>query len=253
MTDGCGVDSSGRQGVGSLGYNVYVENPFIALRAVLFDLDGTLIETHIDFGLMKREILGLAGSAGADMAGMELLDILGIVERGTENIARRYGMSRGNQFRAQAFALLEDIEVSHCANPVEIPGAAEILTWLDSAGVAVGIVTRNCRTVSERLVSNAGLIHRVLLTRDDVPRTKPHPSHLLCALSAMGFDPTPDARNPTPYVMVGDHWMDVKAGRAARMRTVGILHGRDSGFFDLDQPDLLVDELADLLPLAKAA
>jgi len=229
-----------------LGYNVSVENPFTGLRAALFDLDGTLIETHIDFGLMKRQMLHLAESAGLDPAHLRDLDILAIVEKSRDELEHRSGPETAARFRSKAFALLEEIEVSHCANPVEIPGAAELLQTLESRDIPVAIVTRNCRTVSERLVNRAGLTHRALLTRDDVPLTKPDPAHLRAALVALGLP-------QTPHVMVGDHWMDVQGGQAAGMRTVGILRGRQPSYFDPAPPDLHVHELADLLPLAKTA
>ena len=52
--------------------------------AVLFDLDGTLVETNIDFPLMKREVLALAARHGLDTGGLVELDILGVVERAAE-------------------------------------------------------------------------------------------------------------------------------------------------------------------------
>jgi phosphoglycolate phosphatase len=228
-----------------VGYNVRVENLFSGLRAALFDLDGTLIDTHIDFALMRSESLRFARAAGVDVDGLEGLDILTIVERARQQVCERDGAEAAARFRAGAFALLEDIEVSHCANPVEVRGAGELLRRLSDRGVAVGIVTRNCRRVSERLVRDGGLAHRALRTRDDVPVTKPDPAHLLAALDAMGVGPDQAAS----CVMVGDHWMDAQAGRAASMRTVGLLRGRDATFFTPAPPDLLVPELADLLPL----
>lgn len=224
---------------------MHVENLFSGLRAALFDLDGTLIDTHIDFPLMRAESLRFARAAGADVAGLEGLDILTIVERARQQIAAREGGEAARRFRAGAFSLLEEIEVSHCANPMEVAGAGELLRRLHERDVAVGIVTRNCRRVAERLIRDGGLTHRVLLARDDVPITKPDPAHLLAALKAMGWRLDQSAA----CVMVGDHWMDAQGGRAAGMRTVGLLRGRDESLFAPARPDLLVQELADLLPL----
>lgn len=230
-----------------------MENPFIGLRAALFDLDGTLIETHIDFGLMKREMIRLAEQEGVDPEGLSGLDALAIVERARRDIACRAGEERGREFCRRAFSLLEEIEVSHCAHPVEIPGAQELLRELERASIAAGIVTRNCRRVAEKLVRDAGLAHGALLTRDDVPRTKPDPAHLHAAIAALGLDPAPAPASTLPYAMIGDHWMDAQGGRAACMRTVGILRGRPDAFFAPSPPDLLVDELADLVPIAREA
>ena len=78
-------------------------------------------------------------------------------------------------------------------------------------------------------------------TRSEVARVKPHPDHLLCALERLSVE-------PTRAVMVGDHWMDVQAGRAAGMATVGILSaGRPADFFSREPPDLLIRELRELV------
>jgi len=228
-----------------------VENLFPGLRAALFDLDGTLIETHIDFPLMKRETLALVARYGVEAEGLAALDILSVVERARERLEEAGRAEEGRRLRREAFALLEEIEVGHCANPVEIPGAAELLARLRAQDVRVGIVTRNCRIVSEKLLAAGNLICDVLLTRDDVPRTKPDPEHLFAALTALGVQVQCEHRNTRtsehPVIMVGDHWMDVQAGRAAGLKTVGILRGRMAEFFAAAPPDVLVNELAELL------
>lgn len=228
-----------------------VMNAFAGLRAALFDLDGTLIETHIHFPGMKQAVLALARRYGLEEADLAPFDILGAVEAARERLEVSGDAQAGHRFRAEAFALLEEIELRECAHPVEIRGAAELLRCLRGRGVRIGVVTRNCRVVSERLMNVGGLTYDVLVTRDDVPRTKPDPAHLFAALQAMGV-PLPkqgEGGNPSPVLMVGDHWMDVRAGRSAGLRTVGILRGRAADFFAPAIPDLLVNELADLLPL----
>lgn len=216
-------------------------------RAVLFDLDGTLIETHIDFGLMRREMLRLSDEAGASPENAEQLDILALVESTVHRIAARDGVDAANAFRTKAFALLERIEEEHCASPEELPGARRLLEWLASRGIAVGIVTRNSRSVSERLLSVGRLPHDVLLTREDVVRTKPHPDHLLLALERLSDgNPGHSRLRPEEAVMLGDHWMDIQAGRAAGCPTIGLLRGRSPEFFDRAMPDVLVDSISEL-------
>jgi phosphoglycolate phosphatase len=73
-----------------------------------------------------------------------------------------------------------------------------------------------------------------------VARVKPDPEHLLAAAAALGVA-------PERALMVGDHVMDVRAGRAAGMGTVGLLGPeRPSGFFDGEAPDLVVRDLREL-------
>lgn len=227
-------------------------NPFRILHAALFDLDGTLIETRIDFPLMKREVLALAARFGVDSEGLVLLDILTVIEEARRRLIENGRAEAGERLRAEAFSQLEEIEAEQCRSPSEMEGAAELLRQLRSRGIRVGIVTRNCRRVSLDLARYARLEYDSLVTRDDVPLTKPDPGHLIAALVQLGLDPR-HLNTPPPErrhaVMVGDHWMDVQAGKAAGISTIGILHGRAESFFEPAMPDLLVDKPHDLLSL----
>lgn len=224
------------------GYNPWMMNPFAGTGAALFDLDGTLVETHIDFPMMRREIQTLAERYGVDSRNEDAPDALSLLEWARGELVSRGMPDEALSLRAEAFNRLEEIETAQCASPVMIPGASELVASLIGAGIRVGIVTRNCRRVALRLIDAAELHCCVLMTRDDVPRTKPDPAHLLAALDAM------DATGPDA-VMVGDHWMDVMAGRAAGLRTIGIHRNREPGFFAPAMPDLLARDIAELLPL----
>jgi phosphoglycolate phosphatase len=230
-----------------------VNDLFSGLRAALFDLDGTLIETHIDFDHMRAEVARLALSFGLDVPPPR--DILGGVAALQQTLREAGRDEEALRFRSEAFAMLQEIEDRQCGTPVEVPGAARLLQLLELRGVAVGVVTRNCRLVSERLLAYGDLRCRCLLTRDDVPRAKPDPGHLLAALALLN---DLDATEPRPTIaapsclMAGDHFMDVQAGRAAGMRTVGVLHGKPASHFDACPPDLLLQNMGELLAMVEA-
>jgi phosphoglycolate phosphatase len=208
--------------------------PFIDVAAVLFDLDGTLVETRIDFDGMRREVLRLAEQAGVAAAPWAQLDVLAIVERVTAAAPDPEAM------RAAAEAALIAIELDACPGAREVEGAGELLRRLDGAGVRVGIVTRNCRRAVEQVLARIALPHAVLLTRDEVARVKPDPEHLWQAAAALGV---PAERT----VMVGDHRMDIRAGKAAGMRTVGLLTPeRPPDYFAPEEPDLVLRDLREL-------
>jgi phosphoglycolate phosphatase len=222
---------------------------FLSVSAALFDLDGTLVDTHIDFPHMKRAVLALAGEYGVDTDGWDGWDPLRIVETARLRLTELGQPGRGESLRRTAFAQLERIEVEQCASPDEVPGASDLLAVLHESGIHVGIVTRNCRVVSERLVLTCRLPCDALLTRDDVPLTKPDPAHLRAALAAIGMREGLAPEVAPAAVMVGDHWMDAQGGKAAGLRTVGLLRGRPESFFAPAMPDVLVSELGDLLKL----
>jgi len=209
-----------------------------AISAVLFDLDGTLIETHIDFAAMRQAMRCMAEEAGVPPHFIEGRDILSIVEAAQNELNRR-GQD-GEGFQQGAFAVLEEIEVLGCSRPVLLHGTVECLTELRQRGVAVGIVTRNCRRVAKNLLARFDLPHAALLTRDDVNRAKPHPEHLHLALNRLGAV-------PEQAMMVGDHWMDVQAGVSAGCAlTVGVLGRHSADWFAPYPPDYLVRDLSEV-------
>ena len=89
-------------------------NPFVDIQVALFDLDGTLVETHIDFPAMKREMLSMVESVGLEATKLEGLDILGVVESARRLIANSGREDDARRFRAGAFARLEEIEIEDC-------------------------------------------------------------------------------------------------------------------------------------------
>jgi phosphoglycolate phosphatase len=206
------------------GYNVLMPSAvqiavFAPLRAALFDLDGTLVETHIDFLAMTRAMRELALSAGVPEEVFRGKDILG---------------------------MSDEMEVVGCAHPTLLPGTHALLTALRAQGRKIGIVTRNCRRVSTQLVSRFALPHDVLLSRDDVKLAKPHPEHLWEALRVL-------ETAPRDAVMVGDHWMDVQAAHAAGCAaTLGVLGAHGAAWFVPCPPTALVTDLQAALPLFPA-
>lgn len=221
------------------------------IGAALFDLDGTLIDTRIDFGLMRREVARIAEASGVHPPLESDLDIMAMVYEGHARLAGSAGAAEAAAFSLAALTRLEEIEVEQCADPAAVPGADELLRRMRRAGIGVGIVTRNSRSVAEKLLRQGGLEHDALLSRDDVPRTKPDPGHLLAALDALsdrlGHGRESRKLRPSEAVMVGDHWMDVLAGRRAGCVTVGLLRGRDPGVFEQGRPDIITDGVADFL------
>ena len=81
----------------------------------------------------------------------------------------------------------------------------------------------------------------VLLARDDTPRVKPDPGHLLAALQALGATP---ARS----LMVGDHPMDLAVGKAAGTRTAAVASGHASrDELARHEPDYLAADVGELV------
>lgn len=170
-------------------------------RAVLFDLDGTLVHTQIDF-----RGLGLALAALAHQAGLEDIP--------TDPLALRAALP--SPLQVEADTILEHWEEEGCAAPLAIDGAVALLSALRQEALGIGIVTRNCRRIATRLLAQLELPYDTLIAREDTVRPKPFPDPVLAACEQLGV-------LPAQVAFVGDFWPDVAAGRAAGVAlTVGI-------------------------------
>ena len=185
--------------------------------AILFDLDGTLVDSVYQHVLAWREALEGAG-----------------IELAVWRIHRKIGMSGG--LFAQALvretggdlnpALIEQLQRMHIdayrrlAGRVRpLPGARELLAHLTSLGVPWAIATSGRADSAAVALSALGLEETVpVVTRDLVPHGKPDPDLFVEAARRLGVD-IADA------VVVGDSVWDLLAARRARAIGVGLLSG----------------------------
>jgi phosphoglycolate phosphatase len=189
----------------------------IDIRAVIFDFDSTLAETHIDFGEMRRRIVEhLERWAVWTESEGDTRWVLELVDHGAARLPLPADRER---FLAEAEAHLQDVEVAGCTDARVYPGTLEALAALHARDIRIGIVTRNCRRCVEPVLRHHRLPHDVLLTRDDAPHVKPDPRHLTAALEILGVA-------PEHTLMVGDHPTDVECGLAAGALTAGVLTGK---------------------------
>jgi len=209
-------------------------------HAILFDLDGTLVDTHIDFTLMRNEMLRLARENGVLDETMPRMDILTIIDTSVERLEECHKYNEAAALRPEAFEILKEIEMRHAITAIEVPGARNLLKSLRTAGILTGIVTRNCRAASLLSMEVVGIEVDVMVTREDTNRHKPLPDPVFIALDGLNC-------RPEQAVMIGDHPMDVQSGKSAGCYTVGFLReDRHDGFFDTVCPDLIIKSLGEL-------
>lgn len=205
---------------------------FREIEAVLFDLDGTLVLSPIDFGAMRRAVRTVAREEGA-FRPLTAPDVLGLVAEAAELVRDKARFCA----RADAAILALELEAACSARPA--PGAEATLAALGRGGVRIGIVTRNARSVAQAVLARLALPHDVLVARGDTPRPKPAPMHLRRALVLLRV---PKSR----AVFVGDHAMDALGGRRAGLRTFGVPTGAP-GAFVTAQPDVMLTCIDELL------
>ena len=204
--------------------------------AVLFDLDGTLVHSPIDFAAMKAAVRAIAARHG--VADLTATDVLGLLTQASGRIAQADRV----RFRDEAEAAILSEELRAAREVVAAPGAPEVLGRLRDAGKKIAVVTRNSRQIARTVLADLALVHDVLVAREDTPRPKPAPIHLRLALVRLRVSP----RNA---VFVGDHAMDALGGRRAGMRTFGVPTPGDTthAAFAAQRPDVMLEDLHALL------
>jgi 2-phosphoglycolate phosphatase len=193
---------------------------------ILFDLDGTLVDTAHDLAYalnLQRERHGLAI--------LPLETIRPFASHGSRGLLSvGFALSpEDDSFEAMRDEYLALYDQVLTRKPILFDGVAELLETLDSKTVPWGVVTNKPRRFTQPLLQNIGLLERAacVVSGDDAPRPKPYPDTLFLACEQAGV-------NPERCWYVGDAERDIEAGRAAGMQTVVAMYGYLS---EADQPE----------------
>ena len=188
-----------------------------ATRAVLFDLDGTLIDSAPDLGAaadkmrIDRGLAPLPIERYRPMAGAGAPGMLGVAF-GITPEAPEFDMLR------EEFFVNYELRMLHHTRA--FAGVAELVDTLCERGLRWGVVTNKSARFTEPLTRAMPLFASAgaIVSGDSTPHAKPHPGPLLEAARRLAID-------PGACVYVGDDERDIVAGRAAGMQTVAATYG----------------------------
>lgn len=189
----------------------------VAPAAVLFDLDGTLLDTAPDMGAALNRLLARHGRAPLSAA-----LIRPHVSSGTSGMLRiGFGIGPGDPdwpvLRDEYLALYA---ADLCRGTVPFAGIDAVLGALAGWRIPWGIVTNKPAWLTDPLLAALALpvAPDCVVSGDTAARPKPHPDPLLHAAGLLGHD-------PARCWYVGDHARDIIAGRAAGMATLAACYG----------------------------
>ena len=191
------------------------------IRAVLFDLDGTLADTAPDLAYAincmreARQLPPLPLSATRPVTSLGARGMLGVAFN-TGPDAPGYGALREE--------FLQLYEQNICRETRLFPGMDILLDTLETRGMAWGVVTNKMERLARLLLGRLGLTTRAscIIGGDTAARAKPHPDPLLTACRQIGVE-------PARCIYVGDDRRDVEAGQAAGMGVVAAGWGYCNG------------------------
>ncbi len=187
---------------------------------IIFDVDGTLVDSAADIHAALNHGLALAGGGAIDIESSLGLISLGL-ERSLEHVLAQRGVRLDvpelARLRAETAAYYDAHAVEHTRL---YPGVAECLEALRRAGAALGICTNKRPEPTAHILAALGVAgyFGVLVARGTVPQSKPHPAPLLAAINALGGSTGSAA-------MVGDSSVDVDCARAAGVISIAVNFG----------------------------
>jgi phosphoglycolate phosphatase len=215
----------------------------LKVKAFVFDFDGTLAVLNIDFSFMKERVFELIKRFGVNGESVKERYLLEIIDEVYSLLLRKKSPGAA-RFYQEAHLILHEVEMKAADKGKLIPGAEGALRTVKANGMKLGIVTRNCEEAVRKVFPEIDEFCDVFISRDSIVKVKPHPEHLAAALKALGI-PAEEA------VMIGDHVIDIQAGKRAGMKTIGVLTGttRKEEFEQAGANYVLVDvsEICDLL------
>lgn len=196
--------------------SVQEANVHMPIRAVIFDLDGTITQPYLDFDAIRREI-GLGEDGGPVLEAMEKMPPQ--QRRRTEEILHYH------EEKALAASQLNE-------------GAEETLACLRDRGIHVGVLTRNRKCNAQAIAEKHGLHFDAVVGREDGP-VKPDAFGVRHLCRHFGVE-------PAETLLVGDYLYDMLCARAAG--AVGVLivnHGKAGTF--AEHADFTIEKLSEIL------
>lgn len=187
------------------------------LKAILFDLDGTLIDTAPEFADIATRLRAEAGLSPLDQHVFRQAvsyGAIGMVSQALDMEPEAKDFSHWHQ------RFLTEYETSLGALSKPFRGLSDVIAECHQAGLFWGVVTNKLERFAKPLMSKMPLTPRadVLITPDHVTHPKPHPEPLLLACQILNCP-------AEQTVYIGDHVRDIESGREAGCRTIAAAYG----------------------------
>lgn len=180
------------------------------ITTVLFDLDGTIIDTNEL--IIESFLHALKGVVPDSFSREDIIPKMGLT------LKDQFQIFSGREEVDDLMRIYRTYNLSRHDEMVTLfPGVAEAIPQLRAQGLKLGVVTTKMRDSSERALKLLGIYDAmdVIVTLDDVENAKPHPEPVLKAIRALGSE-------PEAALMVGDSVADIQSAIAAGAVPVGV-------------------------------
>ncbi len=207
------------------------------ITTILFDIDGTLLDTSdfiinsTEYALAKFGYKLPERKVIAQNIGKSFPDFYLTLSGSSKDVEKLLETHRDFQ--------LKNLHLSRL-----FLNSSKTLNSLKKRGYKMGAVTSRSKITSFQTLENAGIAHffDVVISAEDTTKLKPHADPLLKALTYL-------KEIPTKTVMVGDSHFDIEAGKNAGTKTIRATYGFHKDNLDSPAPDFFIDDIGELLEL----
>lgn len=221
--------------------------PEAQLGTVIFDLDGTLVDSAPDLSNALDLLLQERGHAPLGLANVRTLIGHGVAELVGKGLAERLDFLPPDRLAQAVERFLVHYAANLSRNSSVYPGAAVALETLQHAGWRLVVCTNKLEASARQLLHDLGLLHFFVLVAgpDTFFAAKPDPAHLLgCLPASRGIS--------YPAVMVGDSEADIAAAKAADIPVIAVSWGYSKRPIAELGPDRIADRMQDVPSLVDA-
>jgi len=197
----------------------------MVVKAVVFDLDGTIASFNIDYKTVRAEVRSFLIRAGLPASVLSINESIFEMLKKTEIFMKNNGKSEKTmtETRDKALAIAEKYELEAAKTTSLLPGILETLKTLKKMNLKIGLCTINSEKSTNYILKRFGIAEffDAVISRNSVKYVKPNTEHLEAALKALGV-------NPEEAMVVGDGVSDMKCARELNAIAVGLPTGVSS-------------------------
>lgn len=214
----------------------------LGIKAIIFDLDGTLVKFALDFVKARKEAIAEIKRKGINIDNLsEKLSLYSMLKM----IKERVDAKTFTDLEKSLWEILEKIELK-AADETDIqPDAIQTLTKIKNLGLKLAIVTNNGRKATSIVTKKFGLdnFFEVIIAREDSKELKPDGGSIKRAIEILGV-------NAEEAIYVGDGVIDILAAKEVKVVSIAVPTGISSIKNLVEaEPDYLIDSLKDIIPL----
>jgi phosphoglycolate phosphatase len=213
-------------------------------KGIVFDLDGTLVNSEVDFPKMKRNMIAVLEAHGAPNGVLTPQMTTVVILEHAEKYWEEQGKSEEERqwLRDETTRLMDQGELEAVESLTMIPGTSAAIHKLRAMGYRLAILTRSHHEYAVKALEKTNMIgdFELILGRGETPQPKPYAEAMIHAAKLMGL-------GLDEIFLVGDHHIDSTCAVNAGCHFIGVATGpRPERAWEVNKPEVILSSVADL-------